>query len=39
MDSKKPRGRIALDTADQVTIVGVSLGILVVTGFLLGLLF
>jgi hypothetical protein len=39
MDKKTSRGRIDLDTADQVTIVGVSLGILVITGFLVGLLF
>lgn len=39
MEEKSSSGRIDLDTADQATIIGVSLGILVITGFLIGLLF
>ncbi len=39
MDDIPSRGRIDLDTADMVTLVSVSLGILVITGFLIGLLF
>jgi hypothetical protein len=33
------RGWIALDAGDRLTIAGVALGILVITGFLIGLLF
>lgn len=39
MDDRPSRGSIYLDTADRVTIAGVGLGILVITGFLVGLLF
>lgn len=39
MDETPSRGGIDLDTADLITIAGVSLGILVITGFLVGLLF
>lgn len=39
MDENTSRGRIDLDIADLITIASVSLGILVITGFLVGLLF
>ncbi len=39
MDDKPSRGTIYLDTADRVTIAGVGLCILIITGFLIGLLF
>lgn len=39
MDDRPSRGSIDLDTADQITIGGVGFGILVITGFLIGLLF
>ncbi len=39
MDELPSRGRVDLDTADMVTLVSVSFGILVITGFLIGLLF
>lgn len=39
MDDNPSRDSIYLDTADRVTIAGVGLGILVITGFLVGLLF
>ena len=39
MDERKgPRG-IPIDRADQITIVAVGVGILIVTAFLVGLLF
>lgn len=39
MDDPQSRHGIDLDSADLVTIAAVSLGILVITGFLVGLLF
>jgi len=39
MDETPSRGRIDLDTADIVTLISVSVCILVITGFLVGLLF
>lgn len=43
MDESPSRGRgrdwVELESGDLVTIAGVALGILVITGFLIGLLF
>lgn len=39
MTKREPNRGFALTKADQVTIVAVALGILIVTGFLVGLLF
>ncbi len=39
LDKRASRGGIELDTADRITILGISVAILVITGFLVGLLF
>ncbi len=39
MAERKPSRGIPIDRADQVTIVAVGVGILIVTAFLVGLLF
>lgn len=39
MTKRESRRGIPVDRADQVTIVAVAVGILIVTGFLVGLLF
>ncbi len=39
MSKRNPPRGIPLSRADQVTIVAVAVGILIITGFLVGLLF
>ncbi len=39
MTKRQPPRGLPIDRADQITIVAVAVGILIVTGFLVGLLF